>query len=169
VATNSICQGQQAIDVWPTAFQRGYEICFAHTSFKWANLASYNTGVTVVIIGLGKKSSQPKKIYQDDIIKQCSSIGPYLVPDSLAYVQKAGEPIGDQSAMLFGNMPRDGGHLFLNSDLAADVMMRDVNARPFVKRFMGSAELINRKLRYCLWINDTEVESAKKANLLIKD
>jgi hypothetical protein len=34
-------------------------------------------------------------------------------------VQKTNEPIGEQSIMLFGNMPRDGGHLFLDSELAA--------------------------------------------------
>ena len=166
VATNSVCQGQQAIDVWPAAFQRGCEIRFAHTSFKWANLASYNAGVTVVIVGLGKKSTSPKNLYQDDLLKQCSAISPYLVPNSLAYVQKSNEPIGEQSPMLFGNMPRDGGHLFLDSDLAAKVMSDDTAARPFIKRFVGSDELINGKQRYCLWIEDDEAESAKKSDLV---
>lgn len=45
VATNSICQGQQAIDIWPVAFERDCEIRFAHTSFTWANLASHNAGL----------------------------------------------------------------------------------------------------------------------------
>lgn len=166
VATNSVCQGQQAINVWPVAFLRGYEIRFAHTSFKWANLASYNAGVTVVIVGLGKKSAVLKKLYQDDLLKQCSTISPYLVPNSLAYVHKANEPIGDQSPMLFGNMPRDGGHLFLNSDLAAKIMFEDAAARPFIKRFVGSDELINGKQRYCLWIEDDEVEAAKKSEFI---
>lgn len=163
VATNSICQGQQAIDVWPVAFQRGYEIRFAHTSFKWANLASHNAGVTVVIVGLGEKSTLPKRLYQEELVKQCSAIGPYLVPDSLAYVQKANDPIGEQSTMLFGNMPRDGGHLFLDAELAEKVIAEDVDARPFVKRFVGSTELINGKLRYCLWIADKDVEYAKRS------
>lgn len=166
VATNSVCQGQQAIDLWPAAFQRGCEIRFAHTSFKWANLASYNAGVTVVIVGLGKKSTAPKKLYQDDLLKQCSAISPYLVPNSLAYVQKANEPIGEQSPMLFGNMPRDGGHLFLDSDLATGIMAQDAVARPFIKRFVGSDELINGRQRYCLWIKDDEVESAKKSDFV---
>lgn len=163
VATNSICQGQQAIDVWPVAFQRGYEIRFAHTSFKWANLATHNAGVTVVIVGLGEKSTLPKRLYQEELVKQCSAIGPYLVPDSLAYVQKANDPIGEQSTMLFGNMPRDGGHLFLDAELAEKVIAEDVDARPFVKRFVGSTELINGKLRYCLWIADKDVEYAKRS------
>ncbi|OBY93340.1 lactate dehydrogenase [Pseudomonas sp. AU11447] len=166
VATNSVCQGQQATEVWPVAFERGCEIRFAHTSFKWANLASNNAGVTVVIVGLSKKSPASKTIYQDDLVKQCSAIGPYLVPDSLAYVQKANLPIGEQSIMLFGNMPRDGGHLFLDSDLAEKIAKEDSIAQHFIKHFVGSDELINGRQRYCLWIEDAEVEAAVKSEFI---
>ena len=162
VATNSICQGQQAIDVWPVAFERGCEIRFAHTSFKWANLASNNAGVTVVIVGLSKKSNVPKFLYEGDLLKQCSAIGPYLVPDSLAYVQKTSEPIGEQSPMLFGNMPRDGGHLILDSSLAAQMKIND-SVRPFIKGLIGSDELINGKKRYCLWIEEGQQDEAMKS------
>ena len=166
VATNSICQGQQAIDIWPVAFERGYEVRFAHTSFNWTNLASNNAGVTVVIVGLADKSSLPKLLYQNGIVKQCSTISPYLVPDSLAYVEKASQPMGQQFMMLFGNMPRDGGHLFLDAELAEMVIAEDANAQPFVKRFVGSDELINGKLRYCLWIGDKESEFAIKSDFV---
>ena len=165
VATNSVCQGQQAIDVWPAAFERGCEIRFAHTSFKWANLASHNAGVTVVIVGLGKKSAAPKKLYQDDLLKQCSAISPYLVPNSLAYVQKANEPIGEQSPMLFGNMARDGGHLILDSSLASQMRIDD-SVRPFIKGFTGSDELINGKNRYCLWIEEGQQDEAIKSEFI---
>jgi hypothetical protein len=168
VATNSVCQGQQAIDIWPVTFSRGCEIRFARTSFKWANLASHNAGVTVVIIGLGKSSSEQKKLYQDDLLKECSSISPYLVPNSLAYVEKASKPIGEHSLMLFGNMPRDGGNLFLDGDLAEIVNRTDPIARQFIKRFVGSDELINGRQRYCLWIDDNEVNTALKS-IFIKE
>jgi hypothetical protein len=52
VSTNSICQGQQVPILWPLIFKTGHEISFAHTSFKWANLANHNAGVTVVIVGI---------------------------------------------------------------------------------------------------------------------
>jgi hypothetical protein len=166
VATNSVCQGQQAIDVWPAAFTRGCEIRFAHTSFKWTNLASKNAGVTVVVVALGKKSSLPKRLYQDDLVKECSAIGPYLVPNSLEYVQKTSAPIGEQATMLFGNMPRDGGNLLLDSDLASKVIAEDDIAQKFIKRFVGSEELINGKLRYCLWIEDHQAEHAKQSEFI---
>lgn len=57
VATNSICQGQQVPYLWPLIFQNGYEIAFAHTSFKWSNLASNKAGVTVVIVGISTRIS----------------------------------------------------------------------------------------------------------------
>src|SRR6185437_16031758 len=82
VATNSVSQGQQASEMWPIVFSRGYEIRFARASFKWANLASHNAGVTVVIVGMSRTSSGPKFLYDADLVKQCSAIGPYLVPDS---------------------------------------------------------------------------------------
>jgi len=50
VSTNSICQGQMVPLLWPTIWNAGCEILFAHTSFKWSNLASHNAGITVVIV-----------------------------------------------------------------------------------------------------------------------
>ncbi|MGX1802020.1 class I SAM-dependent DNA methyltransferase [Brevundimonas naejangsanensis] len=161
VTTNSICQGQQATELWPAVFIRGCEIRFAHTSFKWSNLASKNAGVTVVIVGLARKSSEQKYIYGQDLVRQCSVIGPYLVPDSLAYVQKTNAPIGEQSVMLFGNMPRDGGHLFLASEEAAHVIA-DGSVSHMVRTFVGSEEVINGKRRQCLWIEDSESDLAKQ-------
>ncbi len=55
VSTNSICQGQQVPILWPLIFKTGHEIAFAHTSFKLVNLASYNAGVTVAIVGFSKR------------------------------------------------------------------------------------------------------------------
>ena len=150
VATNSVCQGQQASDIWPIVFSEGVEISFAHLSFKWSNLASHNAGVTVVILGIAAKNNAPKKVYSNDTVRTCDVIGPYLVPGRAEVVQKANEPIGQQSRMLFGNMPRDGGHLFL-SDQEVE-LLRSSGAGKFVRKFLGSEELINGKQRFCLWI-----------------
>ncbi len=49
VTTNSICQGQHVPILWPLILKTGHEVAFAHTSFKWANLASHNAGVTVTM------------------------------------------------------------------------------------------------------------------------
>jgi hypothetical protein len=160
VMTNSICQGQQASDIWPVAFRRDIEIRFAHTPFKWSNLASHNAGVTVIIVGLGSLSNRPKRLFDDEgRVRECHVIGPYLVPNMPDAVAKASKPLGPQSVMLFGNMPRDGGHLFLTIQEAAE-LRRDPSTSCYVRRFLGSEELINGKLRYCLWIDDQDVGAA---------
>ena len=167
VTTNSLCQGQQASEIWPAAFAEGLEIRFAHLPFKWSNLASHNAGVTVIIIGLGRKLPTRKKLFDGDLVRECTVIGPYLVPNSSEVIEKTNEPLGQVSKMLFGNMPRDGGYLFLTWE-EANELRRDASARKFVKRFVGSEELINGKQRYCLWIEDSDVKQAR-ANAFITE
>jgi hypothetical protein len=159
VVTNSLCQGQQASEIWPVAFRQDVEISFAHLPFKWSNLASHNAGVTVIIIGLAQASSKPKKLFDDESVRECASIGPYLVPNQLEAVVKANVPVGQQSKMLFGNMPRDGGYLFLSSEEASQ-LRQDKNIAHMVRNFVGSEELINGKQRYCIWIEADEVKTA---------
>jgi hypothetical protein len=166
VATNSICQGQQASEIWPIVTRQGREIRFAHTPFTWKNLASHNAGVTVIIIGIGQRSSRPKRLFGDDgLVRECEVIGPYLVPNMPDTVTKANRPLGSQFTMLFGNMPRDGGHLFLATQEAHE-LRRNSATNSYVRRFLGSDELINGKLRFCLWIEDGEVDAARTDALI---
>ncbi len=167
VTTNSICQGQQASDIWPIVFGEGVEIPFAHISFKWSNLASHNAGVTVIIVGLGRQSNSPKRLFDDDLVRECSIIGPYLVPNRSEVVAKTNDPIGQQAKMLFGNMPRDGGYLFLANDEAQSLLANDRTSK-YVKRFIGADELISGKIRYCLWIEDIDADEAR-TNTFIAD
>ena len=160
VTTNSICQGQQASTIWPVVFSKVIEISFAHVPFKWSNLASHNAGVTVIVIGLATKSTSTKMLHDSNLVRECSVIGPYLVPNRTEVVSKQKAPIGEQSKMLFGNMPRDGGHLFLAAD-EASALQNDSRGREFVKRFVGSEELIHGKLRHCIWIEDQHVDIAR--------
>lgn len=62
VSTNSICQGQQVSILWPVIFGLGNSISFAHTSFKWRNLAAHNAGVSVVIVGISCNANAKRKI-----------------------------------------------------------------------------------------------------------
>lgn len=61
VSTNSICQGDPVAIIWPAIFEKGEEIIFAHTSFKWENNAKKNAGVVCVIVGVAKKNNSKKK------------------------------------------------------------------------------------------------------------
>ncbi|MEI2813898.1 MAG: DNA methyltransferase [Burkholderiaceae bacterium] len=66
-------------------------IRFAYQSFKWANLAAYNAGVTVVIVGLSKEKGITKRLYsvEDETtatIREAANINPYLVPADNVFV-----------------------------------------------------------------------------------
>jgi hypothetical protein len=97
VSTNSICQGQQVPILWPLMFNTGNKIVFAHTSFKWANLASHNAGVTVVIVGLLSQTKTLRRLYSiansgkgDAVdVKEVEHINAYLVPGADVIVDKA--------------------------------------------------------------------------------
>ncbi len=63
VSTNSICQGEQVPILWPLIQKTGHDVSFALTSFKWANPASQNGGVTVVIVGISSHIGQLRTLY----------------------------------------------------------------------------------------------------------
>ncbi|MBU0501069.1 MAG: lactate dehydrogenase [Gammaproteobacteria bacterium] len=165
VSTNSICQGQQVPILWPLIFSTGNKIVFAHTSFKWANLASHNAGVTVAIVGISKQTGKLRRIFSmaDDgsaLVKEVEHINAYLVPGASVVVEKAARPLSGQAEMSFGNKPVDGGHLLLSRvEVAALGLMSEQHAR-FIRRIYGSAEFIRGLERYCLWIEDRHLDEA---------
>lgn len=171
VTTNSVCQGQQVPIVWPTIFATGHEIEFAHTSFKWANLASYNAGVIVIIVGISNSGEKKKRLYSldpDGSIREkiCSNINPYLVDGPNLVVESEREPPRDCAPMLFGNMPRDGGNLIVSQEDKTVSGTADPILIRYLRRFVGSEDLIQGKIRYCLWIERAQQEEALRSPLI---
>lgn len=165
VSTNSICQGQQVPILWPLVFSTGNQITFAHTSFKWANLASHNAGVTVAIVAMSKQPNGACRLFSvtDDgatLEKQTNFINAYLVAGADVVVEKAARPLSQAAEMLRGNMPYDGGHLLLSRDEVAALHLTPAQRARFIRRIYGSAEFIRGLERYCLWIADDELEEA---------
>ena len=161
VSTNSICQGQQVPILWPLIFDTGHEIVFAHTSFKWANLASHNAGVTVVIVGISSHASKMRRLFSiaDDggnLVKEAEYINAYLAPAKDIIVSGCSKPIGPQSKMYWGNKPTDGGFLILEQYEKDKLVTDHPETAQFIKTFLGSKELIQGQNRYCLWIEDKD-------------
>ena len=167
VSTNSLCQGLQVPILWPAIFDAGHQIVFAHTSFKWANLASNNAGVTVAIVGISSMPQATKRLFSvsDDgsvLERQVDYINAYLVPGRVNAVEQARRPISGQSPMLFGNMPRDGGAFILDGQERARVLMQHPEIARFVRPYLGSEQMIQGKPRWCLWIEDQDVSYAEQ-------
>lgn len=158
VATNSICQGEQVGMLWPTIFGTGVEIVFAHTSFAWTNSAANNAGVTCVIVGIGK--SGERAIYSGDSKRRVASISPYLVEGQPLVVTKQNNPVNGLSRMITGNSPSDGGSLVVSGSERAVLLREHPEAGRFLRRFVGSREIISGGDRWCLWIEDSDLAEA---------
>lgn len=171
VATNSICQGQQVPILWPIIFNSGHEIVFAHTSFKWANLASYNAGVTVVIVGLSNQATGMRTLYSIDnnnetSAKEVDNINAYLVAGVNVIVERSPKPIAKVSEMLRGNMPYDGGHLLMSKCEAERLELSPEQWMRFIRRVYGSAEFIRGQVRYSLWIENEHLDEAMQIDAI---
>ena len=159
VSTNSICQGQQVPILWPLIFNSGHEIAFAHTSFKWANLASHNAGVTVVIVGISKDPKITKWIFSiadegDTTAKEVTNINAYLVSDADIIIESVSRTPSDRALMVWGNKPTDDGNLVLTGEERKALKDHDPEADRFIRPYFGAAEFIRGLERYCLWIDD---------------
>lgn len=161
VSTSSICEGEQVQHIWGRIFAKNVNIIFAYRPFGWSNNASNNAMVTCVIVGLA--SDRPVKgVFDGLIFKSCDSISPYLVPGKQEYVVSKKHPISPGvSPIVSGSMPRDGGNLILDSRQQLDIAERFPEAKQFLKRFSGTSELTGGAARWCLWIDDNNVELAK--------
>jgi hypothetical protein len=173
VSTNSICQGQSVPLLWPILFAQGVEIQFAHTSFKWANLASHNAGVTVVIIGIGLASRTAKTLWHEDddghaIQRVGASITPYLTLGASVIVEQSRNMISPVAGMEFGNKPSDGGYLLIEHDELNRLELTSKQRARFIRRIYGSDDFINGGVRYCLWIENEHLEEAQAIPCLVE-
>lgn len=162
VSTNSICQGVQASQFWQVILT---DCCinFAHTSFKWKNLAANNAGVMCVIVGLAEIATKEKRIYYNDVAREVDSISPYLTEGENIFVIERRSPLSAVTPMMLGNVPKDGGNLIYTVDEARNATKIE---EKYLRQLFGSQEFIKGTSRYCLWIDDTAVvASTEDANI----
>lgn len=161
VTTNSVTQGEQVSMLWPLVFGEKNVIHFAHTSFLWSNLASKKAAVTCVIIGLSARQVSEKRLFDSSVVRSVPNISPYLVATETVIVTKKTKPISNIGFMQSGNKPTDGGKLILSRDEKDRIIAKDSRAARFIKRYVGSQELINGGGRWCIWVEDGESSEAR--------
>ncbi len=167
VSTNSVCQGRIVPILWPGIFKRGSTIRFAHTSFKWANLAAHNAGVTVAIVGLSTDLSKKRQLYDlsrdgETAVRESANITPYLTIGENVLIEGRRNSVSGLPDMSFGNMPVDGGNLLLSGNEATLLALDKYDEETFTRRIYGSAEFIRGLVRKCLWIPDNKLPQALK-------
>lgn len=162
VSTNSISQGEQIALLWPRIFKENVEIYFAHQSFKWKNLAKGNAGVACVIIGLSNPSNHPKYLYNDNQYALVKEINPYLKNTTVINVSKRSSPISKLPEMTYGNMPLEGNFLKLDPQEKSDLINKHPDSIKFIRQLIGGNEFLTGISRFCLWIEDSDLNEANK-------
>ena len=158
VSTNSITQGETAAFFWPNL---SVEIDFAYRTFKWHNEAKDNAAVHCVIIGfhsrgLAAEGAQRgrKVIYDvDGSVVVAKHINGYLMDAPDVLIESRSAPICNVPPMNFGNMPRDGGNLIIETEDYEAFVQAEPQALPLIHPLLGAEEFLNRKQRYCLWLD----------------
>lgn len=183
VMTNSICQGQQVPLLWPWLLGRGLRIKFAHTSFKWSNLASHNAGVTVVIVGVTSRRNGSAKLFASDkfgkeVVREVPNINPYLVPANDTFICSSSNALSSGYLLERGSAPTDGGaYLFKNSErnqaldgspALSKAILRAYGANEFTKgliRWALKPDLLSRQEKESNEFVSKKVELVRKSRL----
>ena len=173
VSTNSITQGEQVAAVWQPVMERfGAHIDFAYPSFRWDNEASDKAHVHCVIVGFScdpaLAKAKRKKLFAQEGCKEVDNINAYLVAANNVFVNSRKLPLCNVPEMTVGNRPADGGFLIIEQEDYDDFIAKEPDAVPFIKKFVGAAEFINNKKRYCLWLVDASPAQMRKMPLVMK-
>ena len=167
VSTNSICQGEQAGELWKRLFAGGATINFAHRTFSWISEARGKAHVHVVIIGFGLSDRNPKKIteYADDdrpIVVTAKRINQYLVDGPPIIITNRPHPLCSSPEMGIGNKPIDDGQYLFDTLQRDDFLAREPGARRWMRTFFGADDYLYNKPRYCLWLRDCPPSELRK-------
>lgn len=158
VSTNSICQGEQVIPLWRTLFTRGIEIDFAHQTFKWSNESKNVAAVYCIIVGFSASNGTKKKLYKYKTVNSEPTLhyvkqinGLLLDFNKNLFVEKRDQPFQPITAMVLGNQATDDGNLIVENDEYQE-LQNIPDLVPYLKKYIGSKELIRNLPRHCLWL-----------------
>jgi hypothetical protein len=167
VSTNSVTQGVQIEQLWPRLFSKGVEIKYAFRPFKWKNSAKDVAGVFVVVISLANTTDKIQKyIYDGSLRIPAKNINPYLIDGDNIIVEKAKVSLNGFHKMLGGCQPREGGYLMLDNSEKNELIKKDTRVEKFILPMVGSIEFLNRTPKWCIWIEDDDLEEAQNIPVL---
>ena len=151
VSTNSISQGEQVAILWQEL--KGITIFFAYRTFVWTSESFDKAAVHCIIIGFSAKDKSPKYIFDNNIKKQAKHINGYLLDSEDVFIKARGVPNNPLlPKMTQGSKPVDGGYLIYSKDEYEAFIAHYPDKAWLLKRYIGSNDFINNKMRYCLWL-----------------
>ena len=155
VSTNSITQGEQVAILWKNLMlDFGIVINFGYLPFVWNSEAKDKAKVHCVIVGLSKKPSFEKKIFDSaGQVNKVNNINGYLIDATNIFVEGRTKPLSPVNDMIFGSMPNDNGYLSNYSDEGKkSIVKKYPKSENFFKRIYGAQEFINNQVRWAVWL-----------------
>lgn len=169
VSTNSITQGEPVPALFGPLFAAGWRIRFAHRTFAWSSESVGMAHVHCVIIGFDKEVG-PARLFTYTNIKSepveitAKNINGYLADGPNVLVEQTRNVLGYSLPQVsMGSMPRDGGHLLIDSETEYQEVMKDKVAAKYVRKYAMGNELINNIPRWCLWLEELEPGDINKS------
>ena len=169
VSTNSITQGEQVAGVWKPIYERFHtHIDFAYRTFRWDSEATDKAHVHCVIVGFSIAENRRKRklFFSDGIMEIVDNINYYLVDSPDEFIQSRNKPLCEVPTMTTGNRTADGGHLIIEAKDYETFIAKEPKAKQYIKKLIGSAEYINNKKRWCLWLVDANISEVRKMPLV---
>ena len=169
VSTNSVSQGGAVINLWKPLFANGIHIDFAWQTFKWANETADKgnmAAVHCVIIGFSvAESNKPKFIFLNDSEKiEAKNINGYLLDAPNIFIEKRMLPLCNVPQICLGGQPIDDGNLTLTEEEKDNLLKKEPLAEKFIRPFMMGKDFIDRKPRYCLWLQSANPTDLRKCH-----
>ncbi len=161
VSTSSVVQGVSVNILWPEVLKDSVHISFAHRPFLWANNAQYNAAVSCVIIGLSTKQRKKVRLFDENIETAAANINGYLLDGPDITVGGKAKPLFGLPKMDVGCLARDDGNLIFSEQERNALVEEYPRLEPYLKRYVGAKELVQGVIRYCLWVNDNQLEFVK--------
>ena len=172
VSTNSITQGGSVVNLWKPLFEMGVHINFAYRTFKWINEGTKKNMAAVhcVIVGFSiADNSSPRNIFLNEQQKiEVKNINGYLLDAPDIFIEKRMLPLCDVPQICLGGQPIDDGNLTLTEEEKNELLHKEPMAAKFIRHYMMGKDFIDRKPRYCLWLQGANPTELKKCHEIIK-
>lgn len=169
VSTNSISQGSQVSSIWNILSTKyNIHIDFAYRTFVWSSEASLKAKVHCIIIGFSTADNKKDKmLYDGENKKIVNQINFYLNDGPVIFIEPTSKPICDVPEMCRGDDPVDGGYLILTEDEMKDFVSKEPQAEQFIRPYMMGKDFIDRKPRYCIWLQNADISEIRKCKSIM--
>ncbi len=169
VSTNSVTQGEAVANLWKPLFESGVHIDFAYQTFRWDSEASIKAHVHCVIVGFSNAPNKKHKLlFSSDRAQIVNNINGYLIEADNVFITKKQTPISEVPTIMLGGQAIDDGNLIITEEEKNEILLKEPQAKPFIRPYMMGKDFINRKPRYCIWLVGANPNELKKCHYIME-